>query len=151
MLAHGFRVGTASGIIFSSLFASGKLTTPLQLHVGLQFPGGLAAGLNTLPRVTPLQWANWGNYMGRNWESLSLIALAPYRSRRGQLCALAMCCHLFSAMMPDHALGISVFSLFTVNWFCVQLHYLCTLIARPTVQLFKASYWYILYCALYSQ
>ena len=39
MLAHGFRVGTASGIIFSSWLASGELTTPLQLHVGLQYFG----------------------------------------------------------------------------------------------------------------
>ena len=28
---------------------------------------------------------------------------------RGQLCALAMCCHLLSAMMPDPVLGISCF------------------------------------------
>ena len=47
MLALGFRVGTASGIFFSSWLASGKLTTPLQLHVGLQYPGGLSACWNT--------------------------------------------------------------------------------------------------------
>ena len=34
----------ASIIIFSSWFASGKSTTPLQLHVDLQIPGGLIAG-----------------------------------------------------------------------------------------------------------
>ena len=27
----------------------------------------------------------------------------------GQLCALAMCCHLLGAVMPDHVLGISCF------------------------------------------
>ena len=34
-----FRVGTASSIYFSSSFTSSKLTTSLQLHVGLQYPG----------------------------------------------------------------------------------------------------------------
>ena len=82
MLANGFRVGTASVIIFSSLFASGKLTTPLQLHVGLQFPGGFAAGWNTLPRVTPYSGQTGETPSGGSGDHLALKALA-HRSRRG--------------------------------------------------------------------
>ena len=63
---------------------------------------------------TPCQ--GWPPYSGQTgetpWEGsgdhLALRALAP-RSRRGQMCALAMCCHLISAVMPDHVLVISCF------------------------------------------
>ena len=50
MLAYKLRVGTASGIYFSSLFASGKSTTLLQLHLDLQILGGL----NEVPQLNVL-------------------------------------------------------------------------------------------------
>ena len=53
MFAYG--VGTASGIYFSSLFAFGKSTNLLQLHVDIQILGGLVVSWNTLPGVAPLQ------------------------------------------------------------------------------------------------
>ena len=48
MLAYEFRVCTDSGLYFSSWFATGKLTTLLQLHVKIQILGGLVAGWNTM-------------------------------------------------------------------------------------------------------
>ena len=96
-----------------------------QLHVGLQYPGGLAAGWNTLPRVTPLQWPNWGNSMGRNWGSLSLIALAPRSRRRSTVCP----CYVLPSVECSGArpcLGNKLLS-YTEIWFLVlQFVQLCT-------------------------
>ena len=94
MLAHGFRVGTASGKYFSSWVASGKSTTPLQLHVDLQIPGSSVAGWNTLPGVTPLQWPNWGNSMGRNWGSLSFEGLGTPVAQEVTVCP----CHVLPSV-----------------------------------------------------
>ena len=67
MLAHGFRVETASGIIFSSWFASGKLTNPLQLHMNLQIPGGLDASFKIITLPVPCQ-----NYCKRLFQKKGL-------------------------------------------------------------------------------
>ena len=116
VLAHGFRVGTASGFIFSSWLASGKLTTPLQLHVGLQYPGGLAAGWNTLPRVTPLQWPTLGNSMWKNWGSNSLITLALALALDSTVCP----CHFLPSVECNNArpcLGNKMISFLLIIYF----------------------------------
>ena len=151
MLSYEFRVGSPSGIYFSSWFACSKSTTLLQLHVDLQLLGDLVAGWNTLSGVTPRQWPNWENSMGRNWGSLSMIVLEPWSRRGSTVCP----CHVLPSVECNDARTRyeSVFLLCTVN-------YLCTVIASPTVQLFQALWnWfyvnfisivYSLYTAMYS-
>ena len=77
----------------------------------LQILGCLVA--DTLPGATPLQWPNWVNFMEGSGDYLAQgpQALAP-RHAGGQLYALAMCCHLLSAVMTDHVLGKSCFPLY---------------------------------------
>ena len=69
--------------------------------------------------------------MGKNWGLLSNDGLGTLDVQGFQLCALAMYCHLLSAVTPDHALGISYFPfLYRKPFFgvysCVQQNYLYT-------------------------
>ena len=154
MLAYEFKVGTASGIYFSSWFAPGMLTTPIQLHVGLQYPGGLAAGWNTLPRVTPYSGQTGETPWGGIGDHLAWLPWHPGRAG-GQLCALAMCCHLLSAMMPDHVLGIRCFPfylLFISVWNKHTAEHLCTAAIQTAEHLCTAvqSHLYTLYCLYFN-
>ena len=93
--------------------------SPLQLHVDLQIPGGLFAGWNKLPRVTPLHWPSWGNSMGRNWGSLSLIALAP----RSCKCLTVCPCYVMQSVDCNDArpcLGNKILSFLLIIYFCMK-------------------------------
>ena len=62
---------------------------------------GTRSGIKTLPRKTPLQWGGIEDLLaGGPWHPGHVV---------GQLCALAMCCHLLGAVIPNHVLGISCF------------------------------------------
>ena len=65
--AYELRVGTASGIYFSSWYASGKSTTPLQLPMNLQIHGGLDVGWMTTSGRS-------GSPTASKWDPLSFRA-----------------------------------------------------------------------------
>ena len=73
--------------------------------------GGLVTGWNTLPGVTHYGGHTWETPWGTIGDDLALRAFAPGRAGC-QLCALAMCCHLLSAAMPDHVLEIRCFPIY---------------------------------------